>query len=93
MTQRPLGYTYKLFQCISLPCFPLEYCKHDVNINSTLRNSQTTLDLRACGTGLGARSDSHSYGRKEVKIYREAVISQFKYFLYISINAFMMQIY
>ena len=88
MTQCTLNYTYKLFQSISLPY--MDHCKHDINIQSTSLIHKTALDLRACGTGLGARSDTHNYGRKEVKIYREAFKSQFKYFLYISINAFVM---
>ena len=90
MTQRTLNYTYKLFQGSSFPYFSLDRCKHDVNIHSTFVIHKTALDLRACGTDLGARSDSHNYGRKEVKIYRKAFKSQFKYFLYISVNAFMM---
>ena len=90
MTQCSLYYTYKLFQSISLPYFPLDRCKHDINIQSTSPIHKTALDVRACATGLGARSDSHNYGRKEVKIYREAFKSQFKYFLYISVNAFVM---
>ena len=91
MTQRHLELylTIKLFQCISLPYFPLHYCKDDVNINSTLRNSQTALDPHASGTDLGACSASHNYGRKEVKIHREVFKSHFKHVLYISINAFM----
>ena len=75
MTQRTLNYTYKLFQSISR--------KYSLN----LRHSQTALDLCACGTDLGTRSDSHNNGRREVKIYFKF---QFKYFLYISIDAFMM---
>ena len=87
--QRTLSYPYKLFQGISLPYFFLDRCKHDVNIHSAFVIHKTALDLRACGTDLGACSDSHNYGRKEVKIYK-VLKSQFEYFLYISINAFMM---
>ena len=90
MTQRILNYTYKLFQGISLAYFPLDNSKHDVNIHSTFVIHKTALGLHACGTDLGARSDSHNYGLKEVKIYNEAFKSQFTYLLYISINAFMM---
>ena len=65
------------FQNISLAYFPLDRCKHDINIQSTSLIHKTAFDLRVCGTGSGARSDSHNYGRKEVKIYREAFKSQF----------------
>ena len=88
MTQCTLNYTYKLFQGISRPYFPLDHCNHDINIQSAFLIHKTALHLRECGTDSGARSDSHNYGRKEMKIYREAFKSQFKYFLYISINAF-----
>ena len=50
--------------------FPLDNSKYDVNIHSTFVIHKTALDLCACGTDLGARSDSHNYGRKEVKIYK-----------------------
>ena len=36
MTQRILNYTCKLFRGISLPYFPLDRSKHNVNIHSTL---------------------------------------------------------
>ena len=77
MTRCILNYTYKLFQGIALSYFPLDRSKHDVNIHSTFVIHKTALDLRACGTDLGAHSDSHNYGRKEVKIYKEAFKSQF----------------
>ena len=39
---------------------------------------------------LGAHFRSTVYGRKEVEINMESFKSQFRYLLYISINAFMM---
>ena len=77
MTLRILNYTYKLFQGISLPYFPLDYSKHNVNIHSTFVIHKTALNLRAYRTDLGARLDSHNFSWKEVKIYKEAFKSQF----------------
>ena len=77
MTKRILNYTYKVFRSISLPYFPLDRSKHDVNIHSTFMIHKTALDLCVFGTDLGACSDSHVSGRKEVKIYKEAFKSQF----------------
>ena len=41
--------------------FPLDRCKHDINIQPTSLIHKTALDLRAYATGLGARSDSHKF--------------------------------
>ena len=89
MTQCTLYYTYNYSKVFPFH-ISLWTAANMTNIQSTSLIRKTALDLRACATGLGARSDSHNYGRKEVKIYWEAFKSQFKYLLYISVNAFVM---